>query len=193
VAEYSLVAAAVLWEGYLGDLFIAYLNRDQTRFRQYVLPNVTLDATDEIARRAKVYLQPRFTAHLTVAQLRAILDARNYNVTFATTAELKQYAGKLLVPADAARFTGISSSTAATIEAWKSMRNYLAHRSKAAKEALNAALSAPSLPARFKLGAGTRHVHDVGSYLLAVPDKAAQKRLPLYLSEMESVGTALCP
>lgn len=193
VAEYSLLAAAVLWEGYVSDLFVAYLNRNQSKFANYVLPKITLDTKDDIARRATGHVEARFRAHLSVEQLRAVLDDRNYNVTFPTTNDLKAQAGKLLVAADAGGFTAISAAGAASVEAWRSIRNFLAHRSRAAKDAMQSALVVGSLPARFKLGAGTRHVHDVGSYLLAVPAHQTEKRLVLYLTEMRTMGQSLCP
>jgi hypothetical protein len=58
---------------------------------------------------------------------------------------------------------------------------------------MQATLRAGAIPARFKLGAGTRDVHDVGSYLLAVPNQQTQRRIVLYLAEMRAMGQTLCP
>jgi hypothetical protein len=34
LTERSLLAAAVAWEGFVSDMFIAYINGDATRFKQ---------------------------------------------------------------------------------------------------------------------------------------------------------------
>jgi hypothetical protein len=36
LVESTFLSAAVLWEGYVSDLFLAYINRDSTRFGQHL-------------------------------------------------------------------------------------------------------------------------------------------------------------
>ena len=43
IAEYSVVAAAALWEGYLSDLFVAYLNQDSSQFVAHLTPLISLN------------------------------------------------------------------------------------------------------------------------------------------------------
>jgi hypothetical protein len=193
VAEYCLVAAAVLWEGYVSDLFVAYISHDMSQFASYVLPRIAMTSDDDIGRRATSHVEPRFKRHLITAEVRAILDETGNNITLASTDRVKMQAGKLLVPADAAHFTEISAAQTALIEAWRSARNFLAHRSKGAKDAMQASLRATGLPARLKLGAGTRDIYEVGPYLVAVPEGGAVNRIRLYISAMRALGISLCP
>lgn len=36
LTEHCLLAAAVAWEGFISDMFIAYINRDSTRFKEHL-------------------------------------------------------------------------------------------------------------------------------------------------------------
>lgn len=96
VAEYSVVAAAVLWEGYISDLFVAYLNKDSSKFVDHLTPLISLEAEDDIAKRAIAHASVKLKKHFTVADLHSILGSKDYNITFPSPAKLKEAAGKYL-------------------------------------------------------------------------------------------------
>jgi hypothetical protein len=191
VAEYSVVAAAALWEGYLSDLFVAYLNQDSSQFVAHLTPLISLSATDDIAKRAIPHASVKLKTHFTVADLRGVLDSRDYNITFPSPAKLKEAAGKYLALAHRGYFTGLTPGQCATIEGWRTTRNFVAHRSKSSKTEMQAALAVAALPAWFKRG--TNKVHDVGSFMTAAPTPNQSVRLVRLLAEMKAIGRAVCP
>jgi hypothetical protein len=90
IAEYLFVAAATLFEGFVSDLFVAYINRDSTRFREHLLGKMLLKTDDELAKRSVVHVE-KTMPHLSVDKIRQILDPTGYNVTFATPAALSSW------------------------------------------------------------------------------------------------------
>lgn len=52
--ERSLLAAAVSWEGFVSDMFIAYINRDATRFKQHLTQSFN-DHLDTAAKPRRVF------------------------------------------------------------------------------------------------------------------------------------------
>jgi hypothetical protein len=204
VAEYSLMAAAVLWEGYLSDLFVAYVNVDMTRFADRLLELVELSvgksAHPELLAFAGQavkcgHIKKHFTKkQLSLEELREVLDARGWNLTFDSIADLKKHAGLLLEEPHCGYFTTLAAPQAAMILAWRALRNFLAHRSPAAKGDMHSALRNPDLPSQLKIG--ERSVDDVGYHLtkalVGVP-AARKTRLLYYLVEMRAIGRTLCP
>lgn len=191
ITEYSVLSAAVLWEGYISDLFVAYLNQDSSQFIAHLTPLISMTAEDAVAKRALSLATVKLKNHFTVADLRNVLDSRDYNVTFPSTAKLKEAAGKYLIPAHKSYFTGLAKGQCASIEAWRLVRNFLAHRSQLAKTEMQDALTAASLPAWFKRG--KNEVHDVGSFMTSIPPKNTKVRLACLLAEMKTIGKAVCP
>ena len=65
IAEYAFVAAATLFEGFISDLFVGYINRDIQKFRDYLLGKIGLDPTDEYAKRAAQHVEKSNAAFIT--------------------------------------------------------------------------------------------------------------------------------
>src|SRR5205823_529705 len=51
LVEHTFLAAAVLWEGFISDLLVAYINRDATRFRTHLKDALETTLTAMIAIR----------------------------------------------------------------------------------------------------------------------------------------------
>ena len=162
IAEYLFVAAATLFEGYVSDIFVAYINRNSERFRTHLLDKMAIETTDEIAKRSILHVE-KSMPHLSVEKIRDILDPTGFNVTFPTTDKMKEAAGKWLVDVDKQKFTTTSAQQCAVIDFIKSVRNYLAHRSQTANNRMQEALAAIDLPA--ELRRANNNVNDVGSWL----------------------------
>lgn len=187
IAEYLFVAAATLFEGFVSDLFVAYINRDATNFKAHLLGQLSIQGGDSPSRRA-VPLVSTSIPHLSVAKIRDILDPKDRNVTFATTDAMKEAAGTWLVPADEAKFTGTPPDLLAVIDFIKAIRNYLAHRSRSARDKMRSTLAAPDLPP--PLQRGTNSVNDVGGYL-RTPSAAC--RFEESLAQIRRLAVQLCP
>jgi hypothetical protein len=194
VAEHSLLAAAILWEGFVSDLIVAYINRDSSGLAAHVASKTTHTSSDEVAKRAVSLGQTslKLKPHLTTAEVRELLDSRGFNITFKSTDDLKEKAGQWLANAHSANFTGVTAAECSSIEAWQAIRNFLAHRSSSAKLRMQKALADPDLPVALARGA-KNDVNDVGSFLRAVPVGQSAARMLAYLHQIRVTAQRLCP
>lgn len=188
IAEYLLVAVATLFEGFLSDLFVAYINRDSEKFRGFLIGKISIAAEDEYAKRAVKHVE-RSMPHLSVDRIKEILDPTGYNITFKSTAKMKEAAGTWLSDADKAHIVGVAAAECAVIDFVKAVRNYLAHRSEAARAKIDEALFATDLPDVFRRN--TNSVGDVGAYLLN--KQSGQLRFEHMLNHVRQLGAKLCP
>lgn len=191
ISEFSFLSAAILLEGFISDLFVAYINRDNSVFVGDLLGKMSIGASDAHATRAKNFATISIEKHLTAANIRSVLDSRDYNITFHTVAEMKADAGRWLADPYKSYFTGISADQSATLTAAKAIRNFLAHRSIASKCEMQKALIAPDLPA--PLRRGQHNVRDVGSFLCSRPAPLTPFRIEQYLPALQQIAHALCP
>ena len=146
------------------------------------------DEKDEQAQRAKKMMEMTMP-HLTVDSIRTILDPSGDNITFPTTAKMKELTGKWLVDADRDHFNGLNAEQSAILDVVKKVRNFLAHRSQNADVAMQDKLVAAALAA--ELRRGQNNVGDVGAYLRA--NQQGQPRFRHYLSAVRVIATQLCP
>jgi hypothetical protein len=191
VAEYSFLAASVLLESFISDLFVAYINKKNGPFVAYLVGRMTIEATEEHAKRAIPLASVDIGSHLTLDKIRQVLDPNSWNLTFATAGDLKAKANQWLAAPYKANFNGISNAHGALLETTKSVRNYLAHRSGASLSTMQAALTNARLPVGFRRGANK--VHSVGSFLDSTPPGGGQTRLATYLLELNAIAAQLCP
>lgn len=190
LTEHSLLAAAVTWEGFVSDMFIAYINRDATRFKQHLkdsLENhVRTAATPQ--RVYAAYGALNFPAHLGKADVHALANGLGNNITFSNFGELENRAGTWLVTAYAARFTGLTNAQKAMVNAVVALRNHIAHRSQRSLDAMNDALDQGALhPTGIRRG--TNRFHQVGAWLKATPPGQPQSRFETILDTLEAIGT----
>lgn len=191
IAEYSFLGAAILLEGFVSDLFVAFINKKSSRFVGAMTGLMTMTATDDTAKRAIAFSQIDIATHLTLENIRKILDPKGWNVSFVDSADLKSKAGQWLEDSYCPRFTGLSQAHSAVFDTTKPVRNFLTHRSSASLATMQTALASPNLPAGFKRAANK--VHSVGSFLDSVPPGLAQTRIKSYLQEVRAIAGQLCP
>lgn len=191
IAEYSFLGAAILLEGFVSDLFVAFINKKSTRFVGAMTGLMTMSATDETAKRAIAFSQIDIATHLTLENVRKILDPKGWNVTFVDSADLRAKAGQWLEDPYRQRFTGLSQVHSSVLDTTKAVRNFLAHRSSASLATMQTALASPNLPTGFRRAAN--NVRSVGSFLDSVPSGLAQTRIKSYLQEVRAIALQLCP
>lgn len=191
ITEYGFLGAAILLEGFVSDLFVACINKASSRFVGAMTGLMNISATDEAAKRAIAFAQIDISTHLTLDKIREILDPKGWNVGFVDSADLKSKAGQWLEDPYRERFTDLSPAQSALFDTTKSVRNFLAHRSKASLEKMQEALAAPNLPPGFRRAAN--QVHSVGSFLDSVPPGLAQTRIKSYLHEVRNITGHLWP
>lgn len=189
--EHSFLAASILLEGFVGDLFVAYLNKKNGKFVGYLTGRMSIEAADELVKRAVPYASVDIGSHLTLEKIRKILDPKDWNVTFNGTPDLKAKAGQWLEQPYDAYFTGLSAQHGAVLEAVKATRNFLAHRSTASHATMQGALASADLPTGLRRGANK--VNSPGSYFESIPIGGQENRLKTYISELRAIAALLCP
>ena len=84
ISEFSFLSASILLKGFISDLFVAYINRDNSVFVGYLLGKMSVDTGDSHAKRAKNFASISIKRHLSALEIRSVLDSRDYNITFST-------------------------------------------------------------------------------------------------------------
>lgn len=189
LTEHSLLAAAVTWEGFVSDMFIAHINRDATRFKEHLRASFEthVNAAATPKRVFDAFGVITFPTHLTKANVQALADSFGNNITFPNFAELEQRAGTWLVPAHAAKFTGLTAQQKAIVDAVIALRNHIAHRSQRSLDAMNDALARGALhPTGIQRLAN--RFHNVGAWLKARPVGLQDTRLSLIMNALDGIG-----
>ncbi|WP_054889865.1 hypothetical protein [Pseudomonas sp. NBRC 111129] len=191
VAEYTFLGASILLEGFISDLFVAYINKEPDVFVQALTASMELSSTDEFGKRAIQFTSTEIKSHLTLDKIREILDPKEYNVTFPYEAEMKKRAGMWLSVKHRGYFNSMQKPDYALIDSTKSVRNYLAHRSTSAKKAMQIALADPNLPVEFRRK--KNNIEKVGYFLHSSHRLNAISRLSFYLDSLKAIAEKLCP
>lgn len=191
LAEYSLLAAAVAWEGFISDMFIAYINSDSAQFKQHLKNSFDEHLTehDKANTAFLKYGKLEFPSHLTKADVQSLANSSGSNITFSSFALLEARAGIWLVQQHADKFARLTPPQKAVVNAVIALRNHIAHRSKRSLDAMNDAVAAGAL---YTTGIKRQDnkFHNVGAWLKAKPVGRNESRLITIISLLESIGSA---
>ena len=188
-AELALLAAVVQWDEFISRLFIAHVNRDASTFGAYLDGRVRDYLTKKFGTPTAARVKTTLEEHLTMELTEQLLDQSGRVPAF-DAPKLQERARECFVPEVAKRFR-LAEREAAVITAWRALRNYVAHRSTASRDEMNAALEDPALSRPFRKPSA-KEVHSAGAYLKA-PFKAGEApRLLYYFGTMEMLGYRFC-
>lgn len=188
LTEHSLIAVAVAWEGFVNDMFIAYINRDATRFKEHLKKSVEMQLVAPRPKRVFAsYGDLAFPKHLKKHDIEALADSAGGNITFPNFKELEAKAKVWLTSAHAAKFSGLTLQQKAVINAVVALRNHLAHRSKRSGDAMNRALAAGTLQGTGIKRADNRVLY-VGAWLKATPPRFQETRFSLLVQILDGIG-----
>jgi len=191
LAEYSLLAAAVAWESFISDMFIAYVNSDSAQFKQHLKNsfNEHLAKHDKANTVFLKYGELEFPSHLTKADVQSLANSSGSNITFSSFALLEDRARIWLVQQHADKFARLTAPQKAVVNAVIALRNHIAHRSKRSLDAMNEALAAGAL---YTTGIKRQdnRFHNVGAWLKAKPVGRNESRLITIISLLDAIGNA---
>ncbi len=185
--ELQLLSAVVLWEGFITDLFVAYVNRDSHRFTEDLRTRIIRSVRDKFGDVAAAKTVVTLPAHLDRLTVVGLLDPVGRNLSFASAQDLVATARRILPTAASNRFARLRPVDRASIDAWTAIRNFVAHRSRSAKNRMNKALVVPHLPG--VLRRGPYYVRSVGRYLAARTGGAS--RAEFIFKSMRSIARRL--
>lgn len=186
----TILTAATLWESFINDLFIAYINRDTSQFQIHLRNAFEADRTAKQQLIAQHFTTVTLTKHMTVDMITELLDSDGNNVTFSSYDALRKGAAKYLPEAHRAGVNGLSGARKQYINLWLSLRNHIAHDSDRSYNAMNQAMASDAL-INTGLQRGVHKVTHVGSYLKSRPTPNAKPRIELILDEMKLIAAAL--
>ncbi len=190
LTEHSLLAAAVAWEGFVSDLFIAYINGDANRFKQHLQDSFDahVKAQEKPNRVFQQFGRLQFPKHLTKADVQSLANSTGNNITFPNFAELESRAAVWLVKAHADKFKNLSKSQKALVNAVIGLRNHVAHRSQRSLDAMNSLLAQGALIPIGIQRKGNKF-HNVGAWLKAIPAKRSESRIETIIGALKAISS----
>ncbi len=135
LAEQFTLNILVLWEVYLSDLLISYLTLSPKRYRDSWKEKVKQSIGDRFGPMAPGMVKFSVPKTFTVPKARALVDPKQFNVTFQTADVLSSRANELLA-AEYARLFTLEPEDSAFVNFVIAIRNFLAHRSPSARKLL---------------------------------------------------------
>ncbi|MDK8265652.1 HEPN domain-containing protein [Pseudomonas oryzihabitans] len=191
LAEHSLLAIAVAWEGFVSDMFIALINRDCQQFRNHLQNalNEHLRNSGKPERIFTLFGSLSIPQHLSKAQVEQLADGIGNNISFPKYEDLESRARQWLAAQDLSRFTGITAQQKAVVDTLIALRNHIAHRSQRSLDAMNRATNNGVLTPTGLKRASNRF-HDVGAWLKAKPVGFATNRLSIIMGELRNISAS---
>lgn len=187
LVQNTILTAATLWESFINDMFIAYINRDSTQFQIHLHDAFKASRTPKQDVIAKNFVTVSFPKHLTVDLIADLIDQRGENITFFDYKTLQKGAAKYLSAGHRTGIDGLSNAQKATLTLWIALRNEIAHNSERSFKAMNEAMNAGGLH-NTGLQRGVNNVKHVGSYLKSKPWANSKPRIELILDHMTAIA-----
>lgn len=191
LTEHSLLAAAVAWEGFVSDLFIAYINGDASRFKQHLEDSfdVHVKAQEKVNRVFQKFGRLDIPDHLSKVDVQLLANSTGNNITFPNFAELEQRASTWLITVHYERFKNLSKPQKALVNAVIGLRNHVAHRSQRSLDAMNELLAKGALHS-VGIKRMNNKFHNVGAWLKAIPVKRDESRIETIIQALATIGAA---
>ncbi|MFF2015015.1 hypothetical protein [Paenibacillus sp. NPDC058177] len=188
LSEQVFVSMAVLFEQFISDIFVAYINNNSQQFSSYVCTSVQNDLSNN---SVKQFVNVSIPTNLNVAQIRELLMPDDDNIKFADCKILKKKAKQWLVEEHARKFSKLHRDDISLINSIKKIRNYLAHRSPRSLKSMISILkeieTASPTCKNYGLGINLRAKNrDIGNYLKA--DIEDGRRVEVYLQRIHSIA-----
>lgn len=191
LTEHSLLAAAVTWEGFISDMFIAFINRDATRFKEHLKASFEahIGTASTPKRVFDAFGSLNLPVHLKKADVLTFANSVGNNITFPNFDDLEQRANTWLIAAHALKFSGLSVQRKAVVDSVIALRNHIAHRSQRSLDAMNDVLSRGVLHPTGLQRLGNRF-NNVGAWLKATPVGRNETRFSTIIRMLDDIGAA---
>jgi hypothetical protein len=185
LSEQFALSASVHWEVFLSDLLLAYVSEDPSTFLGGLERRIDQSIREKFGKAVRRSVEIRMPKTLRVAQTAAWVDPKDFNVTFASAEILTRRANDLISGQYAKRFS-LDVDDIAFVDFVVALRNFLAHRSNAARSTLKTVVRGLSGPNAALAGS----VHSIGTYL---KNRAGtgDSRAILMASRMKAIATKL--
>lgn len=190
LAEQCMMAASVAWEVFISELFVCYINKNSAKYtadlKKRFAESIKEKFGDEMATKAVLSLG----AHLRKTEVKSSVDPKKYNLVIKDSEKLVEKATAWLVDEHRNKFVNLTPADKAGINAWREIRDFLAHKSSASWSDMEAVLKKNELAQEFRWQNRARH--DIGVYLKADTNpQNGVSRLELYFRLMKDIAVKL--
>jgi hypothetical protein len=162
LASTTFLTLYVAFEKFQSDLFLAYLNRDFSRYQSDIEAKISSSVRKKYGQGVERRTFFTSVKHIRVSDLQGIVDPTGWNLTFRDTGMMKDRATQWLAQDHASRIKGLSDHDARLVDTAKSIRDFIAHGSASSKERMNQNLSTVAQGNHNQfLGRSVQEVHNV--------------------------------
>ncbi|KAA3644811.1 MAG: hypothetical protein DWQ07_15510 [Chloroflexi bacterium] len=149
LAEQFSLTFAILWETFLNDLIIAYVEMSPDKFVQDLQRRINQSISDKYGLESARNTTTSLPSNLSKSRVVSLIDPKGWNITINSSSDLSSMANRYLSASHAKRFS-LDAADSELIDFIFPLRNYLAHRSQKSKDMLveyqsrlNEAINAP--------------------------------------------------
>jgi len=193
VATDAFLGVAVSWESFLSDWWTAAINKDPSAFLVQAESALRTDAKARFGLDAADLANKLISrSHLSLDQVRRMLDPNERNIVIHGYKELDKRANAELAGQYRTKATSITSHDWQIAEATRVIRNALAHRSKSALAEMNVLLRKNSVPLSLRW-TGQRNLDIAGTmrYLHTHRPALADSRTKVYHDRLKGLAVQL--
>jgi hypothetical protein len=145
LAEQFALNIGVLWEVFLSDLLMAYVAEDPSTYLKGLKGRFSQSIREKFGNEVLRYITINLPDGIAVERVAAWLDPKDFNLSFKSSDALQTKANSLLGAQFAKKFT-LEQERSQLLDFTFALRNYLAHRSLAARQQLQLKASVMSGP-----------------------------------------------
>ncbi|MBU2360491.1 MAG: hypothetical protein KKB02_16435 [Alphaproteobacteria bacterium] len=160
----TMISVATLWESFISDLIVAYINRDPSQFAVHLQQALKQDMSDKQKQILNRYAPYRPPTSIDRSTITSLIDNNGNNITFSNAQALKKGAKRWVGTANMAGINALTTQQMAIIDLWIALRNHIAHDSERSKTALQSAVSHGALHGT-GLHRAKNAIHTPGVYL----------------------------
>ena len=192
LCENYITSIYVEFECLVSDLFHGYINNNNKTYMTYIQSKIKNSIKDKYSSWHASHTTFTGPEHIDSSQLSTLLDPTNWNITFKDVSAMKVRAREYLFPAHEKKFSNISKSDEALIDAAHAIRNCIAHNSESSRKVMNTKIKKLiTSPACTNTGLEltTNSVTKIGKYLRASAQQSI--RILIYSDRIKSIGLSL--
>jgi hypothetical protein len=139
VAEQFATSLAIMWENFVHEVLVAYVLRNHKKYLKRLQKKIVISVTDKFGAQCGKKLVFAFGTPTSVGDVEPLLNPKGRNVTVSSGDHLATTANELLKGSIARKFS-LDKEDRIFIDLLLALRNFLAHRSTAARASLVGAI-----------------------------------------------------
>ncbi len=189
----TFIAAFTEFEGFLSNLFLAYLNKDFSVYRTWLKTRFDTSVKGKFGVGVLSRAALKIPEHVSLSGVRDIVDSDGWNLTFKNADAMIDRAKEWLATPHANRVSSLDAHDKRLFDTAIAIRNYIAHGSDNAHVVMNKKLATVDGGGpNAGLGRGSRQINDAGKFLKKqVWSRGGDRMCSFYLERLEAISQKL--